>query len=517
MGGAVTGRHMAVALRAAGMGAWLCALVVSPARAQSPPEPSGLAALRELTIEAGAIQSLEHDDNPTATIHGLATANVPPRTVVKILLNPAKGSNIRVEIWLPDAAKWNGRLIGLGNGGAAGNINPDALRAQCSQGFAAVTTDMGTAPNADSGVGNPEIWKDFGFRATHLMTVVAKQAIAAYYGKAAEYSYFNGSSTGGQQALQEAQRYPGDYDGIAANVPAHCRTPLHAYFLWNDQILKKCPFTDSQKAIIQQAGIDFMAARQLPALAGKCVADPRPTPGDIAGVIQLARHNDPSLTDAQADALRKLFDGPRHAATGERIFGGIPFGSSIDAAHGHLYLFGWAFAGHKATDEVNFADDLDTYSRVLGPHLNAENPDLSAFEQRGGKLILVSGTADSIVPYHATLDYYERVIEHSGNLEMARSFCRFFLIPGMGHGGQATGLGGPNTLAMVIDWREHGTAPDAVICRRVVNGQTELEMPVYPYPLQTAWNANANRYQPVPGPRRGVERVADRFRPTPSP
>jgi feruloyl esterase len=348
------------------------------------------------------------------------------------------------------------------------------------------------------------------------MTVVAKQVIKAYYGKAPEYSYFNGGSTGGQQALQEAQRYPEDYDGIAAGIPAHCRTPLHAYFLWNDQILKKCPFTDSQKANIQQAGIEYMAARQVPALAGKSIADPRCTAKDIEGVIRLAREKDPTLTDEQAKALFKLFDGPRQAVTGERIFCGIPFGSSFDAAHGHLYPFAWAFEGKKATDEVNFGEDIDTYSRVLGPYLNAENPDLSPFEKRGGKLIMVSGAADSIVPYTATLDYYERVIEHFGNLEKVRSFCRFYLIPGMGHGGQATGLGGPNTLQMVMAWREKGTVPNEVICKRVVNGKTEVEMPIYPYPQQTAWNAKTNSYEPVDAPRRGVERVADRFRPAPA-
>ena len=118
---------------------------------------------------------------------------------------------------------------------------------------------MGTAPNSDSGIGNPEVWKDFGFRATHLMTVAAKQVIRAYYGKEPELSYFSGGSTGGQQALQEAQRYPEDYDGIAAAVPAHCRTPLHAYFLWNDQILKKCPFTKAQEASVIAAANEYMA------------------------------------------------------------------------------------------------------------------------------------------------------------------------------------------------------------------------------------------------------------------
>jgi len=219
------------------------------------------------------------------------------------------------------------------------------------------------------------------------------------------------------------------------------------------------------------------------------------------------------LTDAHADALRKLFDGPRHAVTGERIFNGIPFGSSFDAAHGHLYLFAWAFENKKASDEINFGEDIDTYTRVLGPYLNAENPDLSAFAKRGGKLIAVSGSADSIVPYQATLDYYERVIARFGDVEKVRDFFRYYIVPGMGHGGQATGLDGFNALQLVMDWREKGTVPNAIICHRVVKGKTEIEMPLYPYPQQTAWDAQTNSYRPVDGPRGGVDPVAERFRP----
>lgn len=183
-------------------------------------------------------------------------------------------------------------------------------------------------------------------------------------------------------------------------------------------------------------------------------------------------------------------------------------------AHGHLYLFGWAFGGNKKTDDVNFGEDIDAYTAALGPYLNAENPDLGAFEKRGGKLVMISGAADSVVPYHATLDYYERVADHFGGIDKVRSFCRYYIIPGMAHGVQDTGLGAPpDLLGMVMAWREKGTVPNAVTCKRVVNGRTEIEMPVYPYPEQTSWNATTNGYEPIEGPRGGVERVADRFRP----
>ncbi len=493
----------------------VCALfgLMAAATAFAADEKDKLAVLKELQIENGKITLVEYNDSTTITPpKGNPINNVPPRTIVKLTLNPAKGSNIKVEMWLPDPKKWNGKFLGLGNGGAAGNINSSGLAWPLMGGYAVATTDMGTSPNADSGIGNQEVWKDFGFRATHLMTVVSKQLIKAYYGKDPEFSYFNGGSTGGQQGLQEAQRYPEDYDGIISNIPAHCRTPLHAYFLWNDQILKKCPFTESQQKNIILAGNEYMASREIPQTAGKLVSDPRCDMKDIEAVIKLAREKDSTLTDAHADALRKLFDGPKHAITGERIFCGIPFGSSFGIAHGHLYLFNWVFGKDKDLTTIDFGKDIDTYTAALGPYLNAENADLSKFDKRGGKLIMVSGSADSCVPYTASLDYYERVAEQCGSIEKAKSFIRLYIIPGMSHG-PGPGINKlPNMLDLVIKWREKGEAPEMIQGQRIENGKTEMDISIYPYPSKTSWTQDGG-FKPVDGPRKGVDRIAERFRP----
>lgn len=493
------------------------AVLVSLASASGQTAPSvdeKVAALKNLKIENTTITSVTHDTSASLTTpDGHPVNNLQPRTVLKIVLNPAKGSNINVEICLPDAEKWNGRLVGLGNGGAAGHINSLGLLGPAMGGYAVVTTDMGTAPNDNSGVGNKEVWKDFGFRSTHLMTVVAKQIVNAYYGKAPEFSYFNGGSTGGQQALQEAQRYPEDYDGIVAAIPAHCRTPLHAYFLWNDQILRKTPFTKSQQEAVIAAGNEYMASRETPPVAGKFVSDPRGTPQDIEAVVALALKKDPTLTKEHADALRKLFDGPKHTVTGERIFDGIPFGASLEASHGHLYLFRWVFGAEKNLDEINFGADIDTYTAALAPWLNAENANLTPFEKRGGKLIMTSGSADPVVPYPATLDYYERVVEHFGSLEKVQSFFAFYLVPGMSHG-PGPGINAPGGLLEAVrTWREQGTAPGVLPGKRVVNGKTELEMPLYPYPAKAGWDTATSTFKPIDGPRGGIDRVAERFRP----
>jgi len=502
------------AIRGLFVGALLHLMTTPTASAESLQDNDALATIKALKIDAGTITLVEHDVSPTLTLaDGHVINNLPPRTIVKMVLTPAKGSHINVELWLPDAGKWNARFLGLGNGGSAGHINPGSFTGPVAGGYAVATTDMGTAPNSDSGIGNPEVWKDFGFRATHLMTVVSKQVVKAYYGKDPEYSYFNGGSTGGQQALQEAQRYPNDYDGIVSNIPAHCRTPLHAYFLWNEQIFQKCPFTESQQHNIIVAGNEYMAPRETPATAGKLVSDPRCDSKDIEAVISLAMKKDPTLTKQHADALRKLFDGPRHAITGERIFCGIPFGSSFGNAHGNLYLFKWVFGANKNLMDIDFGKDIDTYTAALGPYLNAENPNLDAFEKRGGKLIMMSGSADACVPYTATLDYYERVAERLGSLEKVGSFFKFYIIPGMGHGPGPGITNLPSSLGLVVDWREKGVEPKMIRGKRIVEGRTEIDIPLYPYPTKTGRDAATSTFKPVEGPRGGVDRVAERFRP----
>ena len=155
----------------------------------SPDETDRLAAIRGLKIDAGTIVSVERDLSTEITVpDGRIIGNLPSRTIVKLILNPAKGSNINVEIWLPDSENWNARFLGLGNSGAAGNINSFGLAGPLARGYAVATADMGTAPDADSGIGNREVWKNFGFRATHLMTVSAKQVVGRFYGRAPEFS-----------------------------------------------------------------------------------------------------------------------------------------------------------------------------------------------------------------------------------------------------------------------------------------------------------------------------------------
>ena len=160
------------------------------------------------------------------------------------ILSPVHDSAIRIEMGLPQEG-WKGVFEGTGNGGYGGRFVYPTLAAGLRRGYAVINTDQGTVPatalNGDDLVGHPVKWRDWGFRSTHLMTVAGKEIASAFYGKESSRSYFLGCSTGGQQALVEAQLYPADYDGIAAGAPVVNRTHLHAAFVWSRQAAARTP------------------------------------------------------------------------------------------------------------------------------------------------------------------------------------------------------------------------------------------------------------------------------------
>src|SRR5262249_40538019 len=128
--------------------------------------------------------------------------------------------------------------------GFAGSITYSGLAAAVKAGYAAASTDTGHTGGATAAgwaMGKQELIVDFGYRAIHEMTLKAKAVIQAFYGAKAKRSYFGSCSTGGRQALMEAQRYPDDYDGIIAGAPANYWTHLLAAGVWDLQATQSDP------------------------------------------------------------------------------------------------------------------------------------------------------------------------------------------------------------------------------------------------------------------------------------
>ena len=159
-----------------------------------------------------------------------ATETAPRHCYVRGLINPA----IHYHVQLPLPSDWNGRFLGWGDGGKDGDL--DFADHRLAEGYAVANSntghDNGSEPAASFGFNNRQAEIDFGYRAVHVMTNAGKSVVRAYYGKDAEYSYFEGCSTGGKQALMEAQRFPYDYDGIVGGAPVNYYTLTNVAHIW---------------------------------------------------------------------------------------------------------------------------------------------------------------------------------------------------------------------------------------------------------------------------------------------
>ncbi len=98
---------------------------------------------------------------------------------------------------------------------------------------------------------------------------------------------------------------------------------------------------------------------------------------------------------------------------------------------------------------------MEEFSAVLA----TDNPDLSAYRDRGGKLVLWHGWSDQLIYPEGTIEYYSRVQKQMGNTSQ---FARLFLAPGVGHCGGGPGPQPDGQFDSVVRWVEQGTAPDTL-------------------------------------------------------
>ncbi len=429
--------------------------------------------LKNLSIQGTKIMSVTFENNDRISIDGIIFENLPSFYRVILCSRPEIDSCIYTEVWLPE--NWNGIFVGTGNGGMAGNICYGTLSYYLKQNYATANTDMGTSEGRNRGINNPALWKDFGWRATHIMTEISKQLILALYKKDADYAYFIGASTGGQQALTMAQRFPNAYDGIVAGVPSNNRTMLHTYFLWNYINLKpknhELLFSKEEIKKITELAIAYFQNMGDGRKGDKFITNPNADDETINKFITYLKRN-MGITLKQADALWKVYTGPVTPDGTRRIYNGMPIGSEkfncginccLDDECPYFYPFIWAFGEDYDGYQFDFDKDLDELNDRLGNDLNANSPDLTEFCNHGGKLIIYSGSADPCVPYPDTMNYYNRVVKETK--AHVSEYIKYFLFAGKAHGTEGDGVREIITaekediLSALRLWREHGKEP----------------------------------------------------------
>jgi pimeloyl-ACP methyl ester carboxylesterase len=481
-------------------------LVGTAARAAEPSDIRACTALVAVKDHSWQVESAQWQEAgfmtpETAADKPHATASPICRVVAKG--TPSPGSAIGFEVWLPSQRSWNGKVLGIGGGGLYGAVDYASLDEGVQKHYATVSSDYGhiskNYQDATWARDQPERVIDYGYRAQHLVTVAAKRIAALYNGRRPSRAYYLGCSQGGRMAMVEATRYAGDYDGIIAGAPPTAYAKFIAGIIWSGQAALRLSPQGLSRSMTQVLQRGVLARCGSP--SGR-IEDPSQCRFDPAELrcngVQAAE----SLTDVEVEVARDLYAGPKDAQ-GHPIGAGLPYGSELSwrayvnippgdvSYYASPWLLHEVVYAHEQVD-LRSIDVLRAFRDAqvnIAPLFDAP-PELSAFERRGGKLIMFHGWADATIPPQPTIDFVAALVARLGPGRVDQ-FVRLFMVPGLGHcsnpdGSQQFGQEGltpapgdpeRDVLATLDRWVESGTAPEHIIATttregKVVESQT---------------------------------------------
>jgi feruloyl esterase len=425
--------------------------------------------------------------------------------VTAITTHPPAGDKVKIWVGIP-TSNWNGRFVGTGGGGFVGG-SATGVNQPLAQGYAAGATDTGHDGGSGSfalgadGKLNWQSIRDNGHVGIHEMTVTGKALTEAMYGVAPRYSYFNGCSTGGRQGLMEAQRYPQDYNGIVAAAPAINWPKLMMQSLWGSvqENATGNPVPQCKLAAATAAAIS--ACDAIDGVKDGVIENPKSCTFDPKALVGVQAGDCGAFTQADVDIIRKIWQGPTREDGSFLWYGQSP-GADLNAlvasrgtplkAQGFTFSVDWLRYWITQNPQFDFSaitppvyqhlwdQSIEQYGLVIG----TDNPDLTDFRNRGGKLLVWHGWADQLITAEGTIDYYNRVLQRMGGAKATSDFLRFFLAPGVGHCGGGAGPSPTGQLEAMLAWVEEGKAPETLTAtRRDQAGAVTRSRPLCQYPL----------------------------------
>jgi len=406
---------------------------------------------------------------------------------VGLPLNAADGGSGRVQ------GAWNGRTEGIGGGGCSGSLG---VNGPVNAGYVGSGNDTGhSGGNCEPGVNtdgtyNLQFINDFIRNGMKQQILFSKAVAGTYYEMKPAYNYWNGCSTGGRQGYVLAQELGAELDGILANAPAMYWTRFQTAQMWGQIVMKDLVGAPISPAKLNQASASAVAACDAAdGVVDSIIDDPRTCKfsarANVCGEATAPATN--CLTLQEADAIDKIWDGPRNAE-GNKIWFGLDRGTSLPALNGTtpfalgVTQFHWDehdrnFDWHTVSaDEYplvaqdgsrNIADVTDTFGN------------LDTFKAHGGKLLTLVGANDQLIMPRGVINYYRQMAARYSNhdkpdFKRLQDFYRLFRVPGAGH------CAVPQAFSTLVNWVEHGVAP-----AQIINQSATRSRPLCPYP-QTA-------------------------------
>ncbi len=416
--------------------------------------------------------------------------------------SPDASSKIGLVFRLPE--NWNGKLLGLGGGGFAGNVTLVEALPALARGYSTLQTDAGH-PSAQpwdtswavktDGTPNVSSLLDFGFRAVHEMAVIGKQVVTAYYGRPIRHAYFQGCSQGGRQGMEESQRYPTDFDGIISGAPAFNDESRVSMSLIS-RAFRPVPSKLSRVQIQLVNSAVLRACDSSDGLADGIINNPRLCRWDPAELTcKSKKADDTCLTLPQVAAVRAAY-ADHTGPSGQVTAFGLPRGSELSSfpffmamTHDSQTVTGYnnlgVSAGLKPDTDYDsndvLADHEEQRNSLFGVTYLAENPDISAFVQRGGKLLLWQGLYDQLLPPQALFDYYANLqrVTHAqlaatGDDSKLNDGVVLFAAVGVAHCFGGAGPSDFDGLSVLENWVEKGETPTRIVAHQLSPQMTAM-------------------------------------------
>jgi pimeloyl-ACP methyl ester carboxylesterase len=442
-----------------------------------------------------------NDSSAAITSVTTGTTGTTPYCLVKVLVPPA----INIWVGLPMGGKWNGKLQSEGGGGYAGSVGIPT--GSIGGGYVGVQTDTGHTGGSGSfgmltpvpnGAPNVQLQTDFANRSEHEMAVIGKQLAQAFYGQLPTFAYWNGCSTGGRQGMRMAQDFPADYNGILAGAPAFHWDRFQAQQIWPQMAMRidaGGPVAGAKQTLATNAAVATCDA--LDGVTDGVLTDPRvctynPVNDPTITKATCTSTDNTCLTPGEASAIQKIWAGPTNPQGKQLWFGATrgtalnglagttPF--SIAVAQPQFWVYFDPTWDWKTLTYQNYQQFFVKTMQQVGPIMASENPDLTAFRNLGGKILMWQGFADQLIMPQGSIAYYDAATNFlGGGYAQTQQFFRHFLAPGVGHCGGGSGPQPQNLFQTVVNWVETGVAPDTVLASKAITGGTQTR-PLCPYP-----------------------------------
>lgn len=426
-----------------------------------------------------------------------------------------------------------------------------------------VDVNIGSFAMNPDGTINTTLWTDLATRSIHELALKTKALAAAYYAKPASYAYFAGCSGGGRTGYAAAQSFPADFNGIYVEAPSINQTQFKPDQMWAEFVTQRdlggVSLNDAQSDLLTSAtrsACDTMLNGKHDGYISdpaQCRYDPSTDPAVLCVDDNGTNVTSSCVSKKQAVAVNKMWYGPTINGTvpspgvdngfnlvrnPNHLWWGLPRGVAVKAmtqtaprlvADGLAqvtlslqnasiggaaspYLFknasGNGADGWKKMTYADFANAMAAGKVLNYPqfgNIDANNPDLSAFNKAGGKMITLNGLSDGIVPMLSTVDYYHRLATVAGGFAKAQEFHRLYLEPGRGHCNNVNGYGSPENKApmlnqgslfsgvgdetkrselfdAMVQWVEKGTAPTTFVAK-TTDGSNSRPVCMYPRKL----------------------------------